>query len=415
MTPFSLSIGRAWMLGLLLLAPAWAHAQATRTWVSGVGDDANPCSRTAPCRTLAGALPKTATGGEIDVLDPAALDGSDDFAAPAVAPVTLVIDKSITIDGGGQYVAAFGGVPMGDSIVVNLTSPGTVILRNLQLNGFAGTGSNGIRVMSSANVVLDHVDVAGYAQNCLLVDAGAGGALVDIASSTFSNCSTGVANRAAAAVNLGTDSAVVLNTVAGVSSNNPLGAVYFFNSNTRSNTQNTDLTTYVSGSSASLSGGGVGCAFANQQFVAPNAISRTLPVAVGGPAAAGFQFQTTNCGPGATVTVTLNYAQAMPASTVLYKFGPATPGAAQSTWFPLPGAVLSADRKGFTYSLTDNGIGDSNGAIGFIDDPVLPLVPLPPSIPTLSDWALALLGVLMPAMMVWERRRKRARTPMRSA
>src|SRR5208282_6321442 len=47
-----------------------AHAQATRTWVSGVGDDANPCSRTAPCKTFAGAISKTATGGEINCLDP---------------------------------------------------------------------------------------------------------------------------------------------------------------------------------------------------------------------------------------------------------------------------------------------------------------------------------------------------------
>ena len=47
-----------------------AQAQATRTWVSGVGDDANPCSRTAPCKTFAGAISKTAAGGEINVLDP---------------------------------------------------------------------------------------------------------------------------------------------------------------------------------------------------------------------------------------------------------------------------------------------------------------------------------------------------------
>lgn len=46
-----------------------AHAQATRTWVSGVGDDANPCSRTAPCKTFAGAISKTAAFGEINVLD----------------------------------------------------------------------------------------------------------------------------------------------------------------------------------------------------------------------------------------------------------------------------------------------------------------------------------------------------------
>src|ERR1700736_3981091 len=56
------------LLPALYTAPA--HAQATRTWVSGVGDDANPCSRTAPCKTFAGAISKTAPGGEIDCLDP---------------------------------------------------------------------------------------------------------------------------------------------------------------------------------------------------------------------------------------------------------------------------------------------------------------------------------------------------------
>src|SRR5919202_1904972 len=64
-----------------------AHAQATRTWVSGVGDDVNPCSRTAPCKTFAGAISKTAIGGEIDALD------SGGFG-------TVTVTKSITIDGG---------------------------------------------------------------------------------------------------------------------------------------------------------------------------------------------------------------------------------------------------------------------------------------------------------------------------
>src|SRR3978361_1780079 len=52
-----------------------ASAQATRTWVSGVGDDANPCSRTAPCKTFAGAISKTAAGGEINCLDPGGFGG----------------------------------------------------------------------------------------------------------------------------------------------------------------------------------------------------------------------------------------------------------------------------------------------------------------------------------------------------
>src|SRR5215207_2565430 len=76
----------------MLIAPA-AHAQATRTWVSGVGDDVNPCSRTAPCKTFAGAISKTAIHGEISVLDPGGYG-------------TLNITKSITVD--GTQGAGFG-------------------------------------------------------------------------------------------------------------------------------------------------------------------------------------------------------------------------------------------------------------------------------------------------------------------
>jgi len=71
----------------LLLGSTLLNAQATRTWVSGVGDDANPCSRTAPCKTFAGAISKTAEGGEINALDPGGYGA-------------VTITKSITIDGG---------------------------------------------------------------------------------------------------------------------------------------------------------------------------------------------------------------------------------------------------------------------------------------------------------------------------
>src|SRR3984885_8105629 len=84
------------LLGALFvagLAIAPAQAQASRTWISGVGDDANPCSRTAPCKTFAGAISKTLGGGEIDVLDPGG------FGA-------VTITKSITLDGGGGQVAS---------------------------------------------------------------------------------------------------------------------------------------------------------------------------------------------------------------------------------------------------------------------------------------------------------------------
>src|SRR6266480_118385 len=72
-----------------------AQAQATRTWVSGVGDDANPCSRTAPCKTFAGAISKTADCGEIDALDPGG------FGA-------VTITKSITLDGTGTLASILG-------------------------------------------------------------------------------------------------------------------------------------------------------------------------------------------------------------------------------------------------------------------------------------------------------------------
>jgi len=142
----------------LALAPL-AHAQATRTWVSGVGDDVNPCSRTAPCKTFAGAISKTAAGGEIDALDPGG------FGA-------VTITKAITIDGGGGG-AGFGGILAAGTtgVTVNLVTPGvadggTVTLRNLSING-GGTGLNGIRIVSSngATVVkvnIEHCQIFGF-------------------------------------------------------------------------------------------------------------------------------------------------------------------------------------------------------------------------------------------------------------
>src|SRR5438132_3186628 len=112
----------------LVLTCLWAggaQAQASRTWVSGVGDDANPCSRTATCKTFAGAISKTAAGGEIDALDPGG------FGA-------VTITKAITIDGGGGQVASILAAGT-NGITVAAGAADIVTLRNIQLNG-AGTG-----------------------------------------------------------------------------------------------------------------------------------------------------------------------------------------------------------------------------------------------------------------------------------
>jgi hypothetical protein len=126
-----------------LAAAGQAHAQATRTWVSGVGDDANPCSRTAPCKTFAGAISKTATGGEIDVLDPGG------FGA-------VTITKSITIasEGAGEGGVLVSGT---NGIIVNAPAGSLINLRGLQIEGL-GTGLSGVLVMGG--------DV--YIENCVI-------------------------------------------------------------------------------------------------------------------------------------------------------------------------------------------------------------------------------------------------------
>src|SRR5256885_631694 len=122
---------------LLVASASLAHAQATRTFVSGVGDDLNPCSRTAPCKTFAGAISKTFIHGEIDALDPAGYG-------------TLSITKSITVDGGTgsgwASVLASGTTGFIINIAVNANDPfREVILRNISINGSGASGAIGTR------------------------------------------------------------------------------------------------------------------------------------------------------------------------------------------------------------------------------------------------------------------------------
>ena len=136
----------ATLLGLGFAAPA--SAQASRTWVSGVGDDANPCSRTAPCKTFAGAILNTAAAGEIDCLD------SGGFGS-------VTITQSITIDcaeGGG---GAAGGILNAGTAGVTINGSGIkVILRNLTISGAGATpGTYGIRFLQGKSLTIDDVSI----------------------------------------------------------------------------------------------------------------------------------------------------------------------------------------------------------------------------------------------------------------
>jgi hypothetical protein len=160
--PLSIS---ATLLLICLLSSA-AQAQASRTWVSGVGDDANPCSRTAPCKTFAGAISKTAAGGEIDALDPGGFGG-------------VTITKAITIDGGGGQVTSVL-VAGTNGITVAAGTTDVVTLRNLRINGIEGTGSgglNGINYQSGGALHVENCNIFGFTRDGIHVGTNATSAL----------------------------------------------------------------------------------------------------------------------------------------------------------------------------------------------------------------------------------------------
>ena len=133
-------------VALFALFSTTAFAQATRTWVSGVGDDANPCSRTAPCKTFAGAISKTAAHGTINTID------AGGFGA-------VTITKSITIDGEATEAGILAAGTNG--IIINAAATDNVILRNIAIEG-ANTGLSGIRILNAGNVVVDSVQITRF-------------------------------------------------------------------------------------------------------------------------------------------------------------------------------------------------------------------------------------------------------------
>ena len=171
-----------------LAVATMAQAQATRTWVSGVGDDANPCSRTAPCKTFAGAISKTAVDGEIDALDPAG------FGA-------VTITRSITIDGCCMVSILGAGTT---SITINITSgtdlKKTVRLRNISMNG-ASTGVFGIRYIAANKVYVEHCQIYGMqssaASRGIVATGVATGSQLYVKDTIISNCASGIDASAA--------------------------------------------------------------------------------------------------------------------------------------------------------------------------------------------------------------------------
>ncbi len=142
---------RVWMIALVLFAllisvGSMAQAQATRTWVSGVGDDANPCSRTAPCKTFAGAISKTAAGGEINVLDPGG------FGAVTITKAITISSESFEA---GVLVSGTNG------IVISAGASDVVVLRGLDIEGL-GTGLSGIKLLGAGALHIEKCTVNAF-------------------------------------------------------------------------------------------------------------------------------------------------------------------------------------------------------------------------------------------------------------
>jgi hypothetical protein len=152
---------RTVLLSLLVLftLSAAAQAQATRTWVSGVGDDVNPCSRTAPCKTFAGAISKTAAKGQINVLDPGAYGA-------------LTITKSITVDASGHFAGVLA--TLGSSgIIINAAAGDVVVLRGLTIDG-NGTGAQGIRFLAGNTLHIENCVINNFAQKGIDIEPSTG-------------------------------------------------------------------------------------------------------------------------------------------------------------------------------------------------------------------------------------------------
>jgi len=148
--------------------------------VSGVGDDANPCSRTAPCKTFAGAISKTASGGVINVLDPGGYGA-------------VTITKAITIDGGGGSGMAGILTSGANGININAGSNDRVVIRNLVIEGL-GNSVIGINYINGGWLVVENVDIHRYTTGVQLATTANNGR-ADLRNVTVTGSTTGLYNQ----------------------------------------------------------------------------------------------------------------------------------------------------------------------------------------------------------------------------
>jgi hypothetical protein len=175
-----------------LMASAPASAQATRTWVSGVGDDVNPCSRTAPCKTFAGALSKTAAGGEINCLDPGGFG--------AVSP-----NKSMTISCEGVTAGVL--VAGGNGINFNGAAADILYLKGLDFEGLnkttGGVGVTGVSFNTGAALHVEDCSIRNFSGFGIVVKPAANATFQVLRTTLWDNTLGGIQVRPTGGTSLG--------------------------------------------------------------------------------------------------------------------------------------------------------------------------------------------------------------------
>jgi hypothetical protein len=239
-----------------------AAAQATRTWVSGVGDDANPCSRTAPCKTFAGAISKTSAQGEINCLDPGGFGG-------------VTITKPITIDclqvsNGGVLVSGTNGIT-----VSGLTAGQIVQLIGLDIDGLgpANNSLNGVSISGAGNVAIINCLIYGFAStdgtngNGVYVQTNAAGAHVLVENSILRGNVNGVKVNPSANASVTIDHSIVeSNTTANLVISNSFATAVL------------QASTLAGAPTAITNTGGAVISYGNNFIRNPGAPTQTLPL-----------------------------------------------------------------------------------------------------------------------------------------
>jgi hypothetical protein len=266
------------------------------TWVSSIGDDANSCDRSAPCKTFAGAIVKTAAGGEIDCLD------SGEFG-------TLTITKAITINCGGGDGGFSGSVQVSgtNGFVIQAPSNAAVTLRNIEFQGNGGSGFNAIQFLSGAYLHIQGVHIAGFSQNgidvnnpafaimtvrnCVIGDIGQAGVNVVYPAFGAASLDNVQVSNAATGVHAGTNAKIMItrSTIMGSQAGSTIG----INADTSGATVSID-SSLIAFCSTGVSASGGGNAFLGNSSVKNNGTGVSGNVSSFGPFTNGFSNNTSD-------------------------------------------------------------------------------------------------------------------------